>query len=80
MAFRPPDRDDLIAAGSKFGITLSDNELATYESLTANVRVLTIEGVDVRTLDIEGLLKTKTDYRAKDLIDREALERLRKLL
>ena len=35
MAFRPPNRDDLITAGSKFGITLSDNELETYESLTA---------------------------------------------
>ena len=35
MAFRPPNRDDLITAGSKFGITLSDNELETYENLTA---------------------------------------------
>src|SRR5665811_380619 len=35
MAFRPPNRDDLITAGSKFGITLSDNELETYESFTA---------------------------------------------
>src|SRR5664280_680688 len=35
MAFRPPNHDDLITAGSKFGITLSDNELETYESLTA---------------------------------------------
>jgi len=35
MAFRPPNRDDLITAGSKFGITLSDHELETYESLTA---------------------------------------------
>lgn len=52
----------------------------TFESLAAHVRVLTVEGVEVRTLDIEGLLKTKTDYRAKDRIDREALERLRKLL
>jgi hypothetical protein len=52
----------------------------TFESLAAHVRVLTLEGVQVRTLDIEGLLKTKTDYREKDRIDREALERLRKLL
>ena len=52
----------------------------TYESLGANVRVLTVEGVEIRTLDIEGLLKTKTDYRDKDRIDREALGRLRKLL
>ena len=52
----------------------------TFESLSAHVRVLTVEGVEVRTLDIEGLLKTKTDYRDKDRIDREALERLRKQL
>lgn len=52
----------------------------TYESLVAHVRILTVEGVEVRTLDIEGLLKTKTDYRAKDRIDREALERLRSKL
>lgn len=52
----------------------------TYDSLIAHVRVLTIEGVEIRTLDIEGLLKTKTDYRAKDRIDREVLERLRSQL
>ena len=52
----------------------------TFESLAANVRVLTVDGVEVRTLDIEGILKTKTDYRDKDRIDREALERLRKQL
>jgi hypothetical protein len=39
--------------------------------------VTTLEGVAIQTLDIEGLLKTKTDYRDKDRIDREALERLK---
>ena len=52
----------------------------TYESLLGHVRTLTVQGVDIRTLDIEGLLKTKTDYRLKDRIDREALERLRQVL
>ena len=52
----------------------------TYESLEAHIRVLTVDNIEVRTLDIEGLLKTKTDYRDKDRIDREALERLRKQL
>lgn len=52
----------------------------TFKSLASHVRILTVEGVEVRTLDIEGLLKTKTDYRDKDRIDREALERLRKQL
>ena len=52
----------------------------TYESLQDHVRVLTLAGVEVRTLDIEGLLKTKTDYRDKDRIDREALSRLKNRL
>jgi len=45
----------------------------TYESLQAHVRTLNVDGVDINTLDIEGLLKTKTEYRDKDLIDRKAL-------
>jgi hypothetical protein len=52
----------------------------TYESLREHVKVLTLEGVDIHTLDIEGLLKTKTEYRDKDRIDREALSRLREQL
>jgi hypothetical protein len=52
----------------------------SYESLQSHVRTLTVDGVEIRTLDIEGLLKTKTDYRDKDRIDREALTRLLKLL
>jgi hypothetical protein len=52
----------------------------TFESLAAHVRVLTVEGVKVHTLDIEGLLKTKTDYRDKDRIDRDVLQRIRKQL
>jgi hypothetical protein len=52
----------------------------TYESLQDHVRTLNVEGVEIRTLDIEGLLKTKTDYRDKHRIDREALERLRREL
>ncbi len=52
----------------------------TYEELQPHVRVIDVDGVSVRTLDIEGLLKTKTDYRDKDRIDREALQRLRSRL
>ena len=49
----------------------------TYESLQDNVNTLQIEGVAVRTLDIAGLLKTKTNYRPKDQIDREVLQWLK---
>jgi len=52
----------------------------TYESLQSHVRLLQVEGVTIRRLDIEGLLKTKTDYRDKDRIRREALTRLKQQL
>lgn len=52
----------------------------TYEDLQPHVRGIDISGVQVRTLDIEGLLKTKTEYRDKDRIDREALLRLQRTL
>jgi hypothetical protein len=48
-----------------------------YQSLQPHVRTLEVDGVAIRTLDIEGLLKTKTGYRDKDRIDRDALQRLR---
>ena len=52
----------------------------TFESLRDHIRTLTIDGVNICTLDIEGLLKTKTDYRDKDRIDREVLTRLKQQL
>jgi hypothetical protein len=52
----------------------------TFDSLTPHIKTLTIEGVDIKTLDIEGLLLTKTSYRDKDVIDREALLRLQRQL
>lgn len=48
----------------------------TYESLQPHVRTYTVDGVGIRTLDIEGLLKTKTNYREKDLLDRQALMKI----
>jgi amidase len=33
MAFPPPGRDDLLAAAGRFGFTLSDDEVKTYEAL-----------------------------------------------
>jgi hypothetical protein len=46
----------------------------TYESLKPHMRRIELDGVPINTLDVEGLLKTKTDYRDKDKIDRLALE------
>ena len=45
----------------------------TYDSLAPHVRTIIVDDVEIRTLDIEGLLKTKTHYREKDLLDRQAL-------
>jgi hypothetical protein len=37
-----------------------------------------VQGTPVRVLDIAGLLKTKTDYREKDVLDKAVLQRLAK--
>jgi hypothetical protein len=52
----------------------------TFESLQPHVRQITVEGVPIATLDIDGLLKTKTDYREKDRIDKGVLTRLKQEL
>jgi hypothetical protein len=39
-----------------------------------------VDGDTISTLDIDGLLKTKTDYRDKDLIDKSVLTRLKREL
>jgi len=49
----------------------------TYDSMQSFVRQIEIEGVPVRVLNIEGLLRTKTDSREKDLLDKRMLERIR---
>lgn len=49
----------------------------TYESVQTYVRELTIEGTPVKVLNIDGLIKTKTNYREKDLLDKQVLSRIR---
>jgi hypothetical protein len=49
----------------------------TYDSLQPFVREIAIEGVPVRVLNIDGLLRTKTHTREKDILDRRMLERIR---
>lgn len=48
----------------------------TFDSLQSHIKTLKIQYVDIQTLDIDGLLKTKTDYREKDVLDKQALRRL----
>lgn len=47
----------------------------TYESLQAFATTIDLDGVPVRTLNLEGLLRTKQTSREKDKVDRAVLER-----
>lgn len=47
----------------------------TYESLLPHAVTIDLDGLPVRTLSIEGLLKTKQTVRDKDKLDRDILER-----
>lgn len=47
----------------------------TYETLLPFAVTIDFDGIPVRTLTIEGLLKTKQTVRDKDRLDREVLER-----
>lgn len=49
----------------------------TYETLQPHVRALELEGVSIPVLDIDGLLKAKTDYREKAVLDKAMLRRLK---
>jgi predicted nucleotidyltransferase len=48
----------------------------TFESLQPYVRELQVEGVRVKLLNIEGLLRSKTDHREKDILDKSMLRKL----
>lgn len=49
----------------------------TYDSVRPYVRELTIDGTPVNVLNIDGLIRTKTDYREKDLLDKRVLARIK---
>lgn len=49
----------------------------TFDTLQPHVRLLELEGVVIHVLDIDGLLKAKTDYREKDVLDKAMLRRLK---
>ena len=52
----------------------------TFETVQDHVRELTVEGVAIKVLAIDGLLKTKTDYREKDVLDKSVLRRIQQAL
>lgn len=47
----------------------------TYETLQSFVETVDLEGVPIRTINLEGLLRTKQTTRDKDVADRIVLER-----
>jgi hypothetical protein len=49
----------------------------SHESLQPHMPVVDLEGVRIPVLNIDGLLKAKTDYREKDLLDKAMLQRLK---
>jgi hypothetical protein len=47
----------------------------TYETLSQFAQTINLDGIPVRTVNLEGLLKTKQTMRDKDIADRVVLER-----
>jgi hypothetical protein len=52
----------------------------TYESVQPFVRELMLEGTVIRVLNIDGLIRTKTDYREVDVLDKQVLRRIKEQL
>ncbi len=70
-----PERETIRVADA-FVVDLLFNACGeTYESLLPYAVTIDFEGVPVRTLNLEGLLKTKQTTRDKDRLDRLILER-----
>ena len=84
-----PDWFEACAQGEIENIRVADDLLVdllfaangeTFASLQPHARELTLEGVTVKLLDIEGLIKSKTDYREKDVLDKAVLRRIARAL
>ncbi|MEW6688791.1 MAG: hypothetical protein AB1452_06820 [Pseudomonadota bacterium] len=70
------DQDETIRVADEFVVDLMFNACGeTYESLRPYAVTIDLDGVPVRTLNLEGLLKTKQSQRERDRFDRLAIER-----
>lgn len=70
------EEGDTIRVADEFVVDLMFNSCGeTYESLLKHQVTIDLDGIPVRTLDLEGMLKTKQSQREKDRLDRLALER-----
>ena len=52
----------------------------TYETLKQYSETIDMDGLSIRTINLEGLLRTKQTMRDKDMADRAVLERALKFL
>ena len=68
--------DETIRVADEIVVDLMFNACGeTYESLLPHAAMIDLDGIPIRTLDLEGLLKTKQSGREKDRLDRLAIER-----
>ena len=84
-----PDWFAPVPAGNPDNIRVADALLVdllfsangqTYDSVQPWVREIEISGTAVKVLNIDGLIKTKTDYREKDVLDKRVLARIKEQL
>lgn len=69
-------KGETIRVADAFVVDLMFNACGeTYESLQPHAVTIDFDGVAIRTIDLEGLLKTKQSSRDKDKLDRMVLER-----
>lgn len=73
--------DDNIRVADAFLVDVMLNACGeTYDTLKQYAVTVDLEGIPVRTVSLEGLLRTKQTMRDKDVADRHVLERALSLL
>jgi hypothetical protein len=70
------EEGETIRIGGEFVIDLLFKAAGhAWDELVTYIEIIEIDGLPIRTLNVEGLLLTKQTYRDKDKFDRFALER-----
>ncbi len=70
------DEGENIRVADAFVVDLMLNACGeTYETLRQYAEIIDLDGIPVRTINLEGLLLTKQTMRDKDVADRAVLER-----
>lgn len=70
------EEGNTIRVADEFVVDLMFNACSeSFESLRKFEEVIEVEGVPIRTINLEGPLKTKQTVRAKDAVDRLVIER-----